>query len=126
MVLYIIWITYSLFNTARRCSLMDRNIISLQRVTLNIVCRHFVIRPNLRNLCSSDVFSYGLPYKGGIYYAVRRLTITFQDIKGLLTEREVCTVKYRTEVFKYGASERSERGPYLKKPRSDISRYRPN
>ena len=24
------------------------------------------------------------------------------DTKGLLTEREVCTVKYRTEVFHYG------------------------
>ena len=37
---------------------------------------------------------------------------TRSDIKGLLTEREVCIVKYRTEVFQYGPSERSERGPY--------------
>ena len=40
--------------------------------------------------------------------------IGIADIKGLLTEREVCTVKYRTEVFR------------AKKPKSDISRYRPN
>ena len=35
------------------------------------------------------------------------------NIKGLLTEREVCSVKYQTEFFYF-------------RQRSDISQYRPN
>ena len=34
------------------------------------------------------------------------------DIKGLLTERDVCTVKYRTEVFLVRTDVLSERGAY--------------
>ena len=40
---------------------------------------------------------------------------------GLLPEREVCTVKYQTEVFSMDRATK-ERGP-CKKQRSDISQY---
>ena len=46
------------------------------------------------------------------------------DTNGLLTEREVCTVKYQTEDFSMDRATK-ERGP-CKKQRSDISQYRPN
>jgi hypothetical protein len=32
-------------------------------------------------------------------HATTMLYMNFRNIKGLLTEREVCTVKYQTEVF---------------------------
>jgi hypothetical protein len=44
---------------------------------------------------------------------------------GLLTEREVCTVKYQTELIFRMDRATKERGP-CKKQRSDISQYRPN
>jgi hypothetical protein len=47
------------------------------------------------------------------------------NINGLLTEREVCTVKYQTEVFLVW-TERRRSEVHTKKQRSDISQYRPN
>ena len=46
-------------------------------------------------------------------------------INGLLTEREVCTVKYQTEDFQYGPSDEGARS-MPKTARSDISQYTPN
>ena len=37
------------------------------------------------------------------------MVIKQNDIKGLLTEREVCTVKYQTEAFYYGPSDEGAR-----------------
>jgi hypothetical protein len=47
-------------------------------------------------------------------HATTILYTNFRNIKGLLTEREVCTVKYQTEVF-YGMDRATkERGPCKK------------
>ena len=56
-------------------------------------------------------------------HATTILYMNFRNIEGLLTEREVCTVKYQTEVF--SMDQAKKRGP-CKEQRSDISQYRPN
>ena len=57
-------------------------------------------------------------------HATTILYMNFRNIEGLLTEREVCTVKYQTEVFSMDRAKK-ERGP-CKEQRSDISQYRLN
>jgi hypothetical protein len=57
-------------------------------------------------------------------HAMTILYRNFRNIKGLLTEREVCTVKNQTEFF-YGMDRATKERGQCKKQRSDISQYRP-